>query len=64
MTLSGTRRVVVTGVGLETPIGESLQSVSSALQEDQHGVVHMDEWAEVGEMITRLGAPSRELERK
>ncbi|MFK7999433.1 MAG: beta-ketoacyl-ACP synthase [Polyangiales bacterium] len=64
MTLSGTRRVVVTGVGLETPIGESFESVSTALQEDQHGVIHMDEWAEVGEMITRLGAPARKLERK
>lgn len=56
--------MVVTGVGLETPIGESLESVSAALQEDRHGVIHMDEWAEVGEMITRLGAPARALERK
>ena len=64
MTLHGTRRVAVTGVGLETPIGESLQAVSKALQEDKHGIVHMDEWAEVGEMITRLGAPTRKLDRK
>ncbi len=54
-----TRRVVITGVGLTSPIGSSLDAVSSALQRGEHGIVVMTDWAELKDMQTRLGAVVR-----
>lgn len=54
-------RVVVTGIGLCTPIGHSLAAVSSALREGRHGIVQMPEFGDVQHMRTRLGAPVRDL---
>jgi 3-oxoacyl-[acyl-carrier-protein] synthase II len=54
-----TRRVVITGVGLTSPIGSSLDTVSSALQHGEHGIVVMADWAELKDMQTRLGAVVR-----
>jgi 3-oxoacyl-(acyl-carrier-protein) synthase len=36
--------VVVTGIGLCTPIGHSLAAVSAALRGGKHGVCVMPEW--------------------
>jgi 3-oxoacyl-[acyl-carrier-protein] synthase II len=57
--------VVITGLGVASPIGSSLDAVSSALQRGEHGIAVMDEWAEVRDMQTRLGAVVRgaDLER-
>jgi 3-oxoacyl-[acyl-carrier-protein] synthase II len=55
-------RVVVTGIGLATPIGNSLRAASGALREDRHGIVRMPEFADVQHMKTQLGAPIRGLE--
>ena len=52
------RRVVVTGVGLASPIGSSLDAVSTALQRGTHGIRSMPEWSAVKDMQTRLGAPA------
>jgi 3-oxoacyl-[acyl-carrier-protein] synthase II len=52
------RRVVVTGLGITSPIGSSVADVSSALQRGQHGIVPMPEWSKVKELHTRLGAPA------
>jgi 3-oxoacyl-[acyl-carrier-protein] synthase II len=59
------RRVVITGLGLTSPIGSSLDAVSGALQRGEHGIAAMAEWAEVQDMQTRLGAVVRgaDLER-
>ena len=54
-------RVVVTGLGLATPIGNSLRAASGALREDRHGIVKMPEFAQIEHMQTRLGAPIRGL---
>jgi 3-oxoacyl-[acyl-carrier-protein] synthase II len=54
-------RVVVTGIGLCTPIGHSLAAVSAALRSGKHGVCVMPEWSEIQHMRTRLGAPVRDL---
>lgn len=53
----GGRRVAITGVGVVSPIGESLDEVGHSLREDLHGIQHMDSFDDVGAMITRLGAP-------
>src|SRR5688500_2792153 len=49
------RRVVITGVGLVTPIGSSLDEVSRGLCEDASGVRRQDAWDAIGHMTTRLG---------
>ena len=54
-------RVVVTGIGLCTPIGHSLAAVSASLREGRHGIRQMPELAAVQHMRTRLGAPVRDL---
>jgi len=50
-------RVVITGVGLTTPIGNSLDVVSSALQEGKSGVRANPALDRVANMRTRVGAP-------
>ena len=51
------RRVVVTGVGLVSPLGNDLDTVTTALAEGRSGVRTMDEWTQYGGVETRLGAP-------
>jgi 3-oxoacyl-[acyl-carrier-protein] synthase II len=50
-------RVVVTGMGLASPIGNSLDAVARALVEGRGGVKVIPELAEIAQMKTRLGAP-------
>jgi 3-oxoacyl-[acyl-carrier-protein] synthase II len=52
------KRVVVTGLGLTSPIGSSLDDVSHALQRGEHGIRVMPEWSSVKDLQTRLGAPA------
>ncbi len=62
--MSTNRRVVITGVGLASPLGNSFDDVSLALQESRHGVVYMPQFEDVGEMRTRLGALVSGIDRK
>jgi 3-oxoacyl-[acyl-carrier-protein] synthase II len=50
-------RVVITGVGLTSPIGNSLDEVSRSLREDRGGVRVVPRLGEIAQMRTRLGAP-------
>lgn len=54
-------RVVVTGIGLTSPIGNTLRAASGSLREDRHGIVKMPEFAEITHLQTQLAAPVREL---
>ncbi|MHB8419149.1 MAG: beta-ketoacyl-ACP synthase [Myxococcales bacterium] len=56
------RRVAITGVGLVTPIGHSLDAVSAALREGRHGIVSWPEWATEGKLTTLLAAPVRDID--
>src|SRR4029079_2300011 len=58
---SSGRRVVVTGIGLTSPIGNDLRSATAALREGRHGIVTMPEWAEVQGLSTRLAGLARDV---
>jgi len=49
-------RVVVTGIGLTSPIGHDLATATAALREGRHGIVTMPEWDAVVGLGTRLAA--------
>ena len=61
---SDSERVVITGVGLCSPIGDSLDEVSAALRGQRHGIAVMGDWDEVGQLGTRLAAPVTTVSRK
>lgn len=54
MTTWAPQRVVVTGIGLASPIGNDYPSLVDALQRSRHGIVHVDAWARWG-VRTALG---------
>src|SRR3954453_23220064 len=54
-------RVVITGIGLATPIGNSMREVSSSLRENRHGIAVAPEWGKIEHMQTRLAAPITNL---
>jgi len=54
--MSPDRRVVITGVGLISPIGHNLEAVSSALQRGDHGITGHPEWDSIDGLHTRLAA--------
>jgi len=57
----GGRRVVVTGIGLASPIGNDLRTATAALREGRHGIVTMPEWAEVQGLSTRLAGIAKDV---
>lgn len=52
------RRVVVTGMGVVSPLGAELDAIEVALRENRTGVRQMPEWAGVKHMFTQLAAPA------
>jgi 3-oxoacyl-[acyl-carrier-protein] synthase II len=46
--------VVITGIGMASPIGHDLDTVSDALRNDRHGIQHVSEFERIGELQTRL----------
>jgi 3-oxoacyl-[acyl-carrier-protein] synthase II len=53
--MSGTQRVVVTGCGIDSPIGNSEREVTDALRAGRHGIRAMPEWAHIPDLQTRIG---------
>jgi 3-oxoacyl-[acyl-carrier-protein] synthase I len=56
------RRVVVTGMGIVSSIGNSAQEVLAALREAQSGIVKADDYAELGFRCQVHGAPKLDWE--
>src|SRR6478672_2596652 len=52
------RRVVVTGMGIVSSIGNNTQEVLASLHEARSGVVHADRYAELGFRCQVHGAPT------
>ena len=55
------RRVVVTGIGLASPLGNDLPTAVTALREGRHGIVTMPEWAEIQGLSTRLAGVAKDV---
>ena len=56
------RRVVVTGMGAVTSLGDSWDEVLRNLQAGASGVEKMPEWDRYPDILTRLGAPVRNFQ--
>src|SRR5581483_2078670 len=56
------RRVVVTGLGIVSPIGNNTQEVLASLREAKSGVSRADKYAELGFRCQVHGAPSLNAE--
>lgn len=52
---------MITGVGLVTPIGHSMDEVSRGLREGVSGVRYQHAWDEIGHLSTKLGGEVRGL---
>ncbi|MGH8517259.1 MAG: beta-ketoacyl-ACP synthase [Panacagrimonas sp.] len=55
------KRVVVTGIGGITSLGDSWDSIHGSLREGRSGVQRMVEWDRYSEMNTRLAAPIADI---
>jgi 3-oxoacyl-[acyl-carrier-protein] synthase II len=55
------RRVVVTGIGLASPLGNDLPTAVAALREGRHGIVTMPEWNEIQGLSTRLAGVAKDV---
>ena len=51
------RRVVVTGIGIASPLGCDFSAASARLRANEHGIVPMPRWDEVGHFSPRVAAP-------
>src|SRR5712692_8502110 len=56
------KRVVVTGMGIVSSIGNNTQEVLAALREAKSGIVRADKYAELGFRCQVHGAPTLEAE--
>lgn len=57
MTTTNSRRVVVTGAGTISALGNDWASVSDALQHNRSAIKHMPGWGEIAGLNCLLGAP-------
>lgn len=56
------RRVVVTGMAGVTPLGDTWDEIRDAMEGGRTGVRYIEAWDKLGDLKTRLGAPSLQFE--
>ena len=56
------RRVVITGMGIVSSIGNNVQEVTSSLHDAKSGIVKADKYAELGFRCQVHGAPHYDLD--
>jgi 3-oxoacyl-[acyl-carrier-protein] synthase II len=60
--MSNQRQVVITGLGLRSPIGNTPAELATSLRSDRSGIVAMPEWAEIGNLRTRVAGICQEID--
>jgi 3-oxoacyl-[acyl-carrier-protein] synthase II len=55
------RRVVVTGIGLASPVGNDLPTAMASLRAGRHGIVTVPEWASIQSLTTRLAGVCKDV---
>lgn len=58
------RRVVITGIGICSPIGNSMAEVDSSLREMRGGIRHMPEWETFGQLGSHVAGVVEGVDRK
>ncbi len=58
------RRVVVTGIGLNSPLGNSYDELYESLKAEKSGVVHLPEFEEIDDLGTKIGGVVGDLDFK
>ena len=58
------RRVVITGTGIVSCIGNDKESVARSLREGRSGIRQMPHWADWKDLHTRVGAPVEGFDEK
>ncbi len=56
------KRVVITGMGCISPLGNSWEAVRDSLMSNRSGVAHIDAWDACTDLNTRVGAPAQPFE--
>lgn len=56
------RRVVVTGMGGITPLGNSWEEIHAALRRKSNAVKYMEDWEDITSLNTKLGVPVMDFE--
>ncbi len=62
--MSDRRRVVVTGIGFRSPIGNSLQAMKDALQNKRGGIRIMTEWGKIDHLHTKVAGVCDHIDEK
>ena len=57
-------RVVITGVGVTSPIGHSIPELTEALRDGRSGIRPVPEWADVGQLGCRVAGPVEGIDLK
>ena len=57
-----THRVVITGVGAYSPVGNDWPEIESSLRAHKSGIRHIEAWDEYDGLNTKLGAPVKHFE--
>lgn len=58
------KRVVVTGIGLRSPIGHSMEELGASLRSNISGIVHVREWGEIENLRTRVAGKCQNIDEK
>ena len=58
------RRVVVTGIGLLSPLGNSMEALSSALKNNKSGIQTMPEWDKIENLRSKVAGVCDNVDEK